>query len=219
MINLKKFILLIILLFFSGCQVKYKLEFIDNELIENINIEIEDNNSKQINDLKLYEAYAIFDTSYQKLYDVNFNQNDTFSANYKYNYSLNEFNHAMYINTCFDGFSFISSNDNYVLSTSKGFKCMVLDYNRIDKIEIKVSTNHEIIESNADEIKNNELIWNINENNAKEKSIYIRFGQIKELNFFEKNWLGISILGGLVIIVLAVVIFIIIIGKKNNEID
>ena len=75
------------------------------------------------------------------------------------------------INSCFDAFSFVTNNNDYILSTSKGFKCMFVDYNEVDSVEIIITSNHEIIESNADELKNNKLIWNINDENAKDKQI------------------------------------------------
>ena len=102
---------------------------------------------------------------------------------------------------------------------------MFVDYNEVDSVEIIITSNHEIIESNADELKNNKLIWNINDENAKDKQIYVKFGELRELNFFEKifnfiidNLLTISIFGGLFVIIAIVIVIIVVIGKKNNEI-
>lgn len=218
--KMKKILIIVLFLLIStGCQVKYELNFTDNKLNENINIQINNSNEKDIYNLKEYKAYAIFDSTYQRLYDVEYQEGKTFNATYKYTYNYEEFKHAMYIKTCFDAFSFITNDNTYILSTSKGFKCMVLDYNKVDNVEIVINTNHEIIESNADRTKKNTLIWNVDDTNASEKKIYVKFGPVKELNFFEKNWLGIIILGSFIIVLLIVVISIVSISKKNNAID
>lgn len=217
---MKKIILLLLILILStGCQIKYELEFKDDSLIENINIEIANSEQKKIENLKEYKAYAIFDGTFQRLYEVNYSEGSKFNAYYKYIYNYDEFVHAMYIKTCFDAFSFISNDDTYTLSTSKGFKCMVLDYNQVDSVKVVIKSNHQIIENNADIVEKDKLIWNIDKSNANEKKIYVKFGQVKELSFFEKNWLGITILGGLVVSVILIIVCIVIISKKNNEID
>ena len=223
---IKKIILILFVVLLTGCQIKYELNFNGDNLIEKINVKISNENERQINDLKKYTAFSIFDNSTQKLYKTKFNDGRSyFTADYEYTYNFDEFRHALYIKNCFDAFSFITDNDDYILSTSKGFKCMFVDYNEVDSVEIIITSNHEIIESNADELKNNKLIWNINDENAKDKQIYVKFGKLKDLSFFEKifnfimnNILTISIFGGMFILIVVVVVVIVVIGKKNNEI-
>ena len=223
---IKKIILILFVVLLTGCQIKYELNFNGDNLIEKINVKISNENERQINDLKKYTAFSIFDNSTQKLYKTKFNDGRSyFTADYEYTYNFDEFRHALYIKNCFDAFSFITDNDDYILSTSKGFKCMFVDYNEVDSVEIIITSNHEIIESNADELKNNKLIWNINDENAKDKQIYVKFGKLKDLSFFEKifnfiidNLLTISIFGGLFVIIAIVIVIIVVIGKKNNEI-
>lgn len=224
---MKKIIILFLsLIILTGCQIKYELQFEDENLIENINVELKKNDENKIEEIKKYKVYSAFDNNYQKLYKVNYNEGiNNFNANYQYTYNFDEFRHALYIKSCFDAFSFVTSNDNYILSTSQGFNCMFVDYNKVDNVEVVINSNHEIIESNADEIKNNKLIWNINDDNAESKSIYVKFGSVKQLSFFDKilkfinnNFLTFTIIGGLFLIIVITVMSIIIIGKKNNEI-
>lgn len=216
---MKKVILILIFFLLTGCQVKYELDFHDNNLIENINIEIANTEQKKIENLKEYTAYSIFDNTFKKQYDVTYNEGNKFIANYQYTYNRDEFLHAMYIGTCFDAFNFILNDNTYILSTSQGFKCMVLDYNQVDNVQVIIKSNHQIIENNADIVEEDQLIWNIDENNATEKSIYVKFGDIKELSFFEKNRLGIIILSAIIILFISIIYYIVLIGKKNNEID
>ena len=102
---------------------------------------------------------------------------------------------------------------------------MSLYYYFADNVNIEIKTNHVVIENNADQVVDNTYIWNINNENADSKKIYIKFGEVNERNFFEKILdfikenktmviiVGIVVLGGTV-----TVIYIVIVSKKNNEI-
>lgn len=223
---MKKIILILFVVLSTGCQIKYQLNFENENLIENIDIKLPNEEENKINDIKKYEAYSIFDNSLKKVYEVKYTEEKKFfNANYQYTYNFDEFRHALYINNCFDAFSFITSGNNYILSTSKGFNCMFVNYNKVDGVEITITTNHVIIENNADEVTDNKLIWKINDDNANDKSIYVKFGEVKQLNLFEKimkfvkqNLFVFIVLGGIFLILVVGVIIIIFIGKKNNEI-
>lgn len=222
---MKKLIFILLIIILTGCDVKYELEFKDDQLIENINIKLSSSEEKKIDDLKQYKAYAIFDNEYQQLYNVSYNNLFNFSADYKYTYNYDSFRHAAYINNCFDGFSFVNQDNNYILMTSKGFNCMMVEYNKVDDVEIVITTNHIVIESNADEIKGKKYVWNIDDENALDKEIYIKFGPVEEKNFLGKiidfvsdNIVAIVLISVLVLTVTIGSIIIVIIGKKNNEI-
>ena len=222
MINLKK-ILLIGLLFLTGCSVNYNLEFKDETLNENI--EFFDITSTELETLKKDTKYAIFNVSEQIPYNAVYEESNDLKASYNYTYSIDNFNKSLYFNDCFDAVNFVKNEENYILSTSKGFKCLSLDYYFADKISIKLSTNHEVIENNADYINGDKYIWNIDENNAEQTQIYVKFGEVKKLNSLEKgknfimsNFLIFCVYGGLLLIIFIIVISILIIGKKNNDI-
>lgn len=223
---MKKIILILFIILLTGCQIKYKLNFEDENLIENIDIELPANEERKISDIKTYEAYSTFDNSFKTLYEVKYTEGkDKFNANYQYTYNFDEFRHALYINNCFDAFSFVTSENNYILSTSKGFNCMFVNYNKVDKVEITITTNHVVVENNADEVKDDKLIWKIDDDNASDKSIYVKFGEVRQLNLFEKimkfikqNLFAFIVLISLFGLITLGIIIIIFIGKKNNEI-
>ena len=224
---MKKLIcVLILVLFLTGCDVSYRLEFIDDDLTETINLTIPTSEENKINQLKNSQIYAINNSISQQLYNVDYNQGlFNFNAQYIYTYSKESFRHALYANECFEAFSFAQQDNNYILSTSEGFKCMSLYYYFADNVNIEINTNHVVIENNADQVVDNTYIWNINNENADSKKIYIKFGEVNERNFFEKILdfikenktmviiVGIVVLGGTV-----TVIYIVIVSKKNNEI-
>lgn len=223
---MKKIILILFIILLTGCQIKYQLNFEDENLIESINIELPSNEERKINDIKKYEAYSTFDNSFKTLYETKYTEEkNSFTANYQYTYNFDEFRHALYINNCFDAFSFVTSGNNYILSTSKGFNCMFVDYNKVDSVEITITTNHVVVENNADEVINDKLIWKINDDNATDKNIYVKFGEVRQLNLFEKimkfikqNLFAFIVLISLFGLITLGIIIIIFIGKKNNEI-
>ena len=217
---------LILTLFLTGCDVSYRLEFIDEDLTEKISLTIPINEEKSIDQLKNLKIYAINNSISQQLYNVDYNEGlFNFNAQYIYTYGKESFRHALYANECFEAFSFVQEDDNYILSTSEGFKCMSLYYYFADNINIEIKTNHVVIENNADQFDDNTYIWNINNENANSKKIYIKFGEVKERNFFEKivdfikDNKTIFIIGGTVALAGSIiVIYIVVVSKKNNEI-
>ena len=222
----KLFCITILVLFLTGCDVSYKLEFIDDDLTETITLTIPASEEKAINQLKNSSIYAINSSISQQLYNVDYNQGLlNFDARYVYTYSKDSFRHALYANECFDAFSFVQQDNNYVLSTSEGFKCMSLYYYFTDSVNVEIKTNHLVIENNADRVVDNKYIWEIDNENADSKKIYIKFGQVNKKNFFEKildyikeNKAMVIVIGIVVLAGTVTVIYIVIVSKKNNEI-
>ena len=214
---MKKIFLILVLLLLSGCSVDYNLLYIDDKITENI-ILIVDNES-QIHELKKNDIYAIADVISLIKYNANYQSK---KATYDYTYSLESFNRANYINQCFEAFGFVKQNEKeYIFSTSKGFKCMNYSYIPVDEYKVKITTNHEVIESNADIVKRNEYIWQIDTSNAENKSIYIHFGDIKKrtiLDLLYENMVSIIIIGSILLVVASTIGYIVVKSKKNNEI-
>lgn len=225
---MKKIILFIsLLVFLSGCNAKYELEFNDEFLNEKIQLKLENSMEREIELLKNRPVYAIFNSNSQKLYNIDYNEGlFDFTATYEYTFNTSNFNQSVFNNNCFDAFSFTKQEENYILSTSKGFNCMTLEYFSAESIEMTLTTNHSVIESNADKIDGKKYIWNINQDNASEKEIYIKFGKVKEqtifeflLEFINNNRFIVIVFSVLAICVIGSVSAIVVIGKKNNEID
>ena len=157
---MKKIFLMIMLLLVTGCQVEYNLEFTDEKLKETIKVIIDKNEENKISDLKNNEAYAIFNSTTEELYNKKFKTDrKNFYATYDYTYNINNFSQAFYLNQCFDAVSFVKSDNNYILTTSKGFNCMEIEYIFVDSYNITITTNHNVIGHNADEVKKGKYIW------------------------------------------------------------
>ena len=82
---------------------------------------------------------------------------------YKYTYSFNyiEYDAMSQIRKCYKDFNF-KYDKAISLSTSKTFLCKEY-YPDVKNIDIKISSEYEIVNSNADTIKGNTHIWNITE--------------------------------------------------------
>lgn len=218
----KKLLLLVMLILLSGCDVNYQLNFTDNQLIEDVHFTLPNSEEKKINYLEKVSAYAIFDGIGRYPYNTNFSKGiKNYNANFNYTYKLEDFGRAYYINQCFDAVNFAQHDNQYVLLTSTGFKCMLFDYYKIDNLTVTITTNHTVIENNADSKKRNSYTWNITEQNAENVKISMVFGQVKQRTFLDiimENILAISIIAGFVFAIGIVILVIIMKAKKNNEI-
>lgn len=224
---MKKIIFLsLLLLILTGCDVQYELEFNDEILNETIQVTLDKSMEREIEQIKNRQVYAIFNSYDQNLYNTDYNEGLTnFRATYTYTYQSTNFNQSLFNNNCFDAFSFVKQKNNYILSTSEGFKCMTVEYFPIENLDITLTTNHEVIETNADKVEGKKYIWEINDDNADEKEIYIKFGEVRKRNFFERiidyineNKFIFIVVGIIVLLLGASVTTIVIISKKNNEI-
>lgn len=224
---MKKIIFLsLLLLIVTGCDVQYELEFNDDTLNETIQVTLDNSMEREIEQIQNRQVYAIFNNYDQNLYNVDYSKGLTnFKATYTYTYEASNFNQSLFNNNCFDAFSFVKQDNNYILSTSEGFKCMTVEYFPIENLNLTLTTNHEVIETNADKIEGRKYIWEINNNNADEKEIYIKFGEVRQRNFFEKiidyiieNKFTFIVAGTIILLLGVSVTTIIIISKKNNEI-
>lgn len=134
--------------------------------------------------------------TYRELVDSQFNLDDTveplkglskisnlwqLGLKFKRNYKLygKEEKSNSFINTagatlCYDNFNVTENEEDntLVISTSSANKCFTM-YPNLDKITVKVKTNHKVVDSTADEVSKHTFIWNITKNDSKDKPLQI----------------------------------------------
>lgn len=212
---------LALVLLLCGCDVNYQLSFNGEHLDESIQISINKENQEKIDYLKSIPAYAIYNNMNEELYESKFiDKKDHFEAEYQYEYDLTNINQAYYINQCFDATSFVKNNDQYILSTSEGFKCMFYEYHTIDNVTITITTNHEVLKNNADIQKGDRYIWKITNENADAVKINMVFGKERRKNLRDYFYEHPLLITSLIVISIFGIIYIIIVimkSKKNNE--
>ena len=222
--TIKMFSILLILFLLSGCTVEYNLNFADDKLEEQINVSLIGNDYRKdyIESLSSQKLLAISQGLEQKEYKSKFNDTGKeFTANYSYTYEIDDFNKNNVISRCYDSFALTSTNDYYLLSTGKIFKCMsVVDYKIIDSYKISITTNYKVLSSNADEVKDNTYIWYINNKNNEttvSKPITIKFSKEKVEESAVKN-LSMMIISLLIVVLVGgILLFAVNVKKKENN--
>lgn len=225
----KKVIIALILLCFllTGCQVDYKLEFRNDDLIENISISLASGEYNEENIAKMdymgnNEAFAISERMTQKKYIYD-RKNNIGYLNYTYN--VDNFNRNNLFRQCYDSFNFFETEEGYKLVTSDNFKCGVFSYVPVNSYVITINTNRVVLEDNADRIDGNNYIWEIIPNNEVEieKPIYIYFSnklksEVMADKFAENSkYVLIIILASLAILLVILVSIIWVKNKKNQS--
>lgn len=238
----------VLVLICSGCTANYKVEIYDDEVseitkvVESNNIDwdaeykIFDDNFSSINDEKVtYRQYvdqkfkekesalkefASLDALYSKKIISNENE---LGIQYSYDYPINQYNDSYIASTCFRYFNFLTSDNKYILSTSKGADCFT-EYKKLDSLTIELSTNHKVVKHNADAVNGYAYYWNIDRTNYSDKSIYIELYKDK----YEKGYNNekrkkqfAEVIRTILIVVLCIAIslfiVIIILRKKANR--
>lgn len=203
----KRFLLLVILIFISGCSIQYEIEFNDTTLNETIKIGKIPSSLEE--ELKSYlTPYSITTEERQEFYNYKYS-NEYINLDYKYN--LNDYEISNTFNRCYE-LSNLSYDDNYYyILTSNEFKCLNYMEYEAEEVKINFKSNHKIINSNADYINNNIHTWIINKNNMNNKPIEIKIEkdykednntQIKENNSF----LVITLVAIIVVFVLFIIL-------------
>lgn len=196
---MKKIILLVIsILFLTGCNVEYNLNISEDVFYENINIISETENESNIisSYLKPIEAFInspMHSESIEKLPDVEYYNsnklinNGLYNLNLNYYFDINEFKNANIINHSVSIFKFTKKNNEYNLNT--GARLKIFDSYDINNLTIKITLDeyYEYVNSNADNIFNNEYTWYINKDNYKTRPINFSFKVKKDNNTGVQN--------------------------------
>ena len=211
----KYFILLFVMLLFTGCSVEYNLKFEDDVIKENIVIKDGD---PQLAPLFDRDYYAIINAYSSKPYEKKMS-NDEYDLSF--DYKFDEFRNSRLLN-CYDAYSLNNDNDIITFSTSRQFKCMVYDYMQIDNIVVSISTNYDVVDNNADEIDGNIYKWNINKNNASNKPIKFSYKKVGKKNrlsdFFKSHRKYLIVLLAIFGFLVSFALFIFIRNKRVNKI-
>ena len=170
---MKKVILLIIVvLFVSGCNAEYNLVIEGDNLKEEliINAEnIEESDSIELNE-RDYSAIVGEDTL---LYSKEKEKvSDAYRMILSYGFDRGNIRTSKMVNTCFD--SVIVTNTSTMLRTltSNYNKCFDL-YTSLNNLTINIKTPNEVTFHNADKVNDGVYTWNVSRKNHKDKPIQL----------------------------------------------
>ena len=218
---MKKILLIILtMLFLTGCTVNYNLE-IDGD---NLNEVITGNVTKKEYEVKETDngenlIYALFNNNQNALFDEESpylrtleDKGKTIDYNFSYLYNYN-FDRSTIINTCFEYHMVDETEDYYYIKLSGKFYCMYSD-----KININVTSNNAVLENNAMKVDGNVYSWVI----KKDKDADILLNVSKKMKHSDNNKLKVmntfQIIGLVVLVVLCIITIFLYKKKNRNEV-
>lgn len=187
----KATILFLIIFFITGCgnNADYTLEIMPDTIKETTTITLKENDYNKANYLN--DVFFISESNYNnekesgsliiqeiKTKDLNatYNSEDIFDKKIdndkitlKFNYKKDTYETAKIFNSCFNKTYYDSTEEYYVIKGYDQFKCLYKD-----EIKIVINTKYKVIDSNADEIKQNKYIWYFNEENYLDHELHIQ---------------------------------------------
>jgi len=187
---MKKILVLICLLFLTGCTVNYEITIGDNGIKEKATL-IETNKAlfdvrndsgwtlrESFNALveQAKDEFSVEDYSMKSL-----NSEDQLGVQYKSN-DINSLKHSFAINQCYNNPTMVENGNIITFSTGNDFKCYEY-YDNLETIKIVLKTNYKVISSNAEIVDGNKYIWNITKDGNKQIEISYDKSVNKAANF------------------------------------
>lgn len=215
--KIKLLLILLIVLFLSGCEANYNL-YIGNNIFEETTTVTANNQELNSYDSKTYLTMKQkIDLYYMKYVDIVYqdpyynpylddpqsgityyekgliNNGENYGFYYKYSFNKDNYLDSNIVNTFFKNNNSTLSNNKYVLSvyTFNGFE----RYSDLTNVSISITTDFEVKKNNADGVYGNTYIWNITKDNALDKRIYLELVNINKGNDEENNKTILIILG------------------------
>lgn len=214
---MKKLLILILLLFITGCDAEYTLKYEDNvfsdsiEVFDYYNFEDESSEDKDLSYFVNKKQY--YDIDGLNPYKVNYEETSENYYDLKYTATFDKVSYefSSVLNNCVQYHDFVEDEEKIYITAYGEYYC---EY--FDKLKISLITDKKVTYSNADEEKNGKHIWYF----KPYESINIEF----EIDKNEDNPKNYSfILYAVIMIVIVIVLSLIILGfkiykkLKNNQ--
>ena len=216
---MKKISILLALFLITGCTAKYELKIYDDSIEESIKLTVDSEHYEYISSFE--NIITNNESTSTNIYEYNFDEK-TGLLDYYYKYNFDSFENSTALSSCFSTYSVISESDYYLIQTGSGFRCLPYqysdyDYFDYDELAIQITTNHKVINDNADEVKNNTYYWYINEENKDTKVISFKISRDEKIvnPYYSMEFIifiaGITTIGGIITLVIFIK------NKKNNK--
>lgn len=214
---MKKLLILILLLFITGCDAEYTLKYEDNvfsdsiEVFDYYNSEDESSEDKDLSYFVNKKQY--YDIDGLNPYKVNYEETSENYYDLKYTATFDKVSYefSSVLNNCVQYHDFVEDEEKIYIMAYGEYYC---EY--FDELKISLITDKKVTYSNADEEKNGKHIWYF----KPYESINIEF----EIDKNEDNPKNYSfILYAVIMIVIVIVLSLIILGfkiykkLKNNQ--
>lgn len=221
--KIKIIILICSIFLLSGCSVEYNLTIDESTMEEDINAIFDKATESEIAN----RMEKIRRTSYYNL-DTRENEYYTFKRsedenniilNYNYIYTSNNLYKSEAVSRCYYK-RIVNVTDDYItIDTDDQVSCLYKDGEKqIDNIIVNIKTDLPVVSNNADDVKNNNYIWYINDNNYTNKPINIKIKKEPNEEYFNIDNISILIVVITIIILGIITFFIIRIKHKKNNV-
>ena len=181
--QIKLLILPVLIILMSACTAEYNITIAEDGIKEEIIAYYDNNkaNKKIVNQLYKQKAAAYYDmdkniTNYYHIKKYGNKTSSKLALKYDYEYENHtKLQNSNVLKQCFYNVSVVKDKKFLTLNTSEGVDCFSHDgQEMIDKVDVSITTNYKVAESNADKVLNNKYIWTITDNNSDSKSIYMK---------------------------------------------
>lgn len=185
---MKKIIMLLIISFLlTGCSTEVNLKINNEKVHEEIKI-YDLKNNVYINNIIREDVQSnleAFEREYE-FYTINeFEENGYVGKIYEYNDEPTLWWEISHLRACYEDFNFKKTNTHISLNTSDEYRCGYLF--GANNVKLVVESDLNLVSSNADKVEGNKLIWNINEDNYKNKRIQFSYKIADEDSIINKN--------------------------------
>lgn len=212
---MKKMLLLcFILLITAGCTTEVTLVIDEDKVSETIKIfdlknEIYQNNLLSEETKKRIE---VFEREYE-FYDISeFEDQGYVGKTYELTENLELWAELSHLRPCYETFKLEKANTNLSLNTSEEYRCGYL-FGANDVI-LTIESDLELISSNADKVSGNKLVWYINNDNYKNKSINFNYRINNSNDLIAGDNLELYLI---LLFAILIVVVVILVKKRNKE--
>jgi len=188
--NIRLLLLLFCLCFLTGCTAEYNLEITSSQFKESTTISMNQSEFQKFTSDSNNQYFNMYydDENDQasegtqkplpnvKYYDYDSNSSSRF-VKFSGNYSYADFRRSTAVTRGFSSVKVIEREDELHIKTSEGFTFL---YDQLTSVVVRVTSPYKVMNSNADSVSGNTLIWNITKSNADNKSILIDYSTKKE---------------------------------------
>lgn len=172
------FIMIIALLFATGCTCEYNLKIDGDTYKEQIKLVSTNQeeaslfnkdweipaNKEQSN---IGEDPSTTDLNINNIYKYNLLNN---TLTFNYDFSQNKYQSSLAVAKCYNNLTVTNYENSIIISTPSKAICFD-NYPSLDNVIVNITVDKKVISNNADSISGNVYTWKLNKNNASNKSI------------------------------------------------
>ena len=217
--KLKIFILFLITFIISGCSnANYEITIDNENIAETVSVTF----PKESTSTALIKSYSEVKTpisqlnNEKKYYKTKVTEdNNNYYLIYNYKHNFDSFVDSYFVTRCYEDFDFNNFKNELQISTSNQFLCLYMeDGAEIDSVNVRIKTKLNVLENNADSVKDGTYIWNITKDNYQNKPINITLE--KEQDDSESKFIFLIVISSLALLF---VLILLILKLRHNKIN